>query len=419
MAKKGYSPQILERAGLVIPREGGRGFYDRFRGRIIFPIYNIEGDVIGFGGRILDDSLPKYLNSPETILYSKGENLYALDKAKDHIRKEGFLILVEGYMDAIALHQSGIQNTAATLGTAITDGHLRAIKRFTKKVVIVFDADPAGKKAASMGLETLIEGGMEVEVASLPKGDDPDSFIIREGRDRFLDIIHTAQNLIDFSLSQVLTQDLRLKTLEMGERIREFDDALSIISKIPNRIERGYRIKRLAEESGIDEGFFIEELKRLKSPKKVHGSGSMVQGSQIRPKAEEILIHIMLKEKDLAIEILNTLSIDDFTYPAFRTIAGAVENSIRRFDEVIPERILGPDHDQEVSNILSELSIKEMEYEDVRKAMEDCLIHINRIKKKRMLSELQQRIKEAEMRGEEVEILALLSEKQRLAKAGP
>lgn len=416
LGKKGYSPEILHKAGFVIPRENGKGYYDRFRGRIIFPINNIEGDTIGFGGRVLDDSLPKYLNSPETPLYSKGENLYAFDKAKEYIRKEGFLILVEGYMDVIALHQSGIHNIVATLGTALTKGHLRAINRFTKKVVIVFDADPAGQKAASMGLDIFIEGGMDVRVVSLPQGDDPDSFVTREGRDKFLNLLRGAQGLIDFNLRQILTQDSRLRTQDLNEKIRQIGEALVMISKIPNSIERAFYIKKLSEETDIDEAFLIEELRKIKGPKKKYQTPESRLKTQDRPKAEEILIHLMLKNKGIAEEVLDSLSPEDFTYPQFRVIVRAIEDSLERFGKVAPERFISPEKDQEVFGILSELSLKEAEYEDIRKVMEDCLLHINLREKKRKLSEIQSRINEAERKGQEEEILALISEKQRLIK---
>lgn len=411
LVKKGYSEELLLKAGLIIPRDVG-GCYDRFRGRIIFPIHNINGEVIGFGGRVLDDSQPKYINSPETPLYSKGENLYGMEKAKVHIRKEGFLILVEGYMDAIALHQAGIFNAAATLGTALTKGHLRAIKRFTKRILVVFDADPAGEKAASMGLDIFLEGDMNVRVVTLPPKDDPDSFIMREGRDSFFMLTQEAPGLVDFSLRQILTEE---KTQDIGEKVDRVGEAISVISRIPNSIERGYYIKRLAEEIGIDEAFLIEELRRMKRPRKeFKGQGSRVK-SQDRPQAEEMLIHLMLKEEGVAREILRALSPDDFTYPAFNSIARAISESLERFDRVIPERLIG--REEETISILSELSLKEMEYEDVRKAIEDCLFHIGRRKREKRLSELQKKIKEAELRGEEKEVLALLTEKQRLVRS--
>lgn len=428
LGKKGYSPEVLREAGLIVPRESGKGYYDRFRGRIIFPIHNIEGDVIGFGGRVMDDSLPKYINSPETPVYSKGENLYAFNKAKDYIRKEGFLILVEGYMDAIALHQSGIPNTAATLGTALTKGHLKAINRFTKNVIVVFDADPAGQKAASMGLDIFLEGGIEAKVIQLPEGDDPDSFIRREGKDRFVNLLKEAPSLIDFNLRQILTPDSRLpglalrsgagQTPDLNERAGRVGEALVVISKIPNSIKRGFYIKRLAEKTGIDEPFLIEEFKKLKTPKKDRGSRFTVQSLQSRPKAEELLIHLMLKDKDIASEILDTLSPEDFTYIPFRIIVRAVRESLEKFKEVIPERLISNENDQEALSLLSELSLKEFEYEDLRKVMEDCLFRINLSEREKRLSEIQTRIKEAELRGEEENVLALLSEKQRLAKSG-
>jgi DNA primase len=418
MQEKGYSSDLLNKAGLIIPRESGKGYYDRFRGRIIFPIYNIEGDVIGFGGRVLDDTLPKYLNSPETPVYYKGENLFAIERAKEYVRKEGFLILVEGYMDAIALHQSGIQNTGATLGTALTKGHLKAIKRFTNKVIVVFDADPAGRRAASLGLDIFLEGGMEVKVSSLPQGDDPDSFIIREGKDKFINLIKGAQNLIDFSLKQILTDTPKMynRTGVSSNGISKFNEALYIISKIPNSIERGYHIKRLAEETGIDERFFMEELKKLKAPKKKYQTPDSRLQTQDRPKAEEILIHLMLKDKGIANEILDNLSPEDFTYLPFKTLARGIKDSIEKFDKVMPERILSVEDNQsegscgEVLGILSELSLREIEYEDIRKVIDDCLIYMDRSEKKRRLSELQLRIKEAELRGEDEVIPALLSE---------
>lgn len=416
--KKGYSAEVLVKAGLVIPRESGKGHYDRFRGRLIFPIYNIGGDVVGFGGRILDDSLPKYINSPETPVYSKSENLYALDKAKAHIRKEGFLILVEGYMDALALHQSGIGNTAATLGTALTKGHIRAIKRFTNKAVVVFDADPAGKKAASMGLDIFIEEGMTVRVSSLPQGDDPDSFIIREGRDKFIDILNEAENLIDFSLKQILTFEAGPKTRGSTEMFRKFDEALTVVSKIPNSIERGYYIKRLSEKAGIDEAFFMEELRKIKGPKKIRSSQFAVHSSPLRPKAEEILIHLMLKDKSHARTILGKLNPEDFTYGPFGTIAEAVKRSIEKFKKIMPERFIDQKDAPEAFALLTELSLKDMEYDDIEKVIHDCLLHMSRSERGKKLSDLLQKIKEAEIGGREEEVLSLLSEKQKLARSG-
>ncbi|MDH4162273.1 MAG: DNA primase, partial [Nitrospirota bacterium] len=166
LKQKGHSAQVLEKAGLVVKRSEGEGHYDRFRGRIIFPIRDISGNVIAFGGRVMDDSLPKYLNSPETPLYSKSNVLFCLDQAKEHGRKLKYFIIVEGYLDAIACHQYGAKNAVATLGTALTDGHLRLLKRFAPNLVLIFDPDPAGIKAALRGFDLLAGSGMKVNVVT-------------------------------------------------------------------------------------------------------------------------------------------------------------------------------------------------------------------------------------------------------------
>ena len=202
LKQKGHSPGQIEKAGLIVKRSEGEGHYDRFRGRIIFPIRDISGSVIAFGGRVMDDSLPKYLNSPETPLYSKSNVLYCLDKAKEAGRKLGYFIIVEGYLDAIACHQYGVANAVATLGTALTDGHMRLMRRFAQKLVLIFDPDPAGVKATLRGFDLFVGSGMKVNVVSLPGGDDPDTFLKKHGADAFAARLKESVKLMDFVLSQ-------------------------------------------------------------------------------------------------------------------------------------------------------------------------------------------------------------------------
>jgi len=204
LRQKGHAPPLLEKAGLVVRRSEGEGHYDRFRGRIIFPIRDGNGNTIAFGGRVMDDSLPKYLNSPETPLYSKSNVLFCLDKAKEAARKHDHFIIVEGYLDAIACHQHGVRNAVATLGTALTEGHLRLLRRFTKKLKLIFDPDPAGVKAALRSFDLLAGSGMSVKVVSLPGGDDPDTFLTKKGYDAFAACLRESLPLMDFVLAQVL-----------------------------------------------------------------------------------------------------------------------------------------------------------------------------------------------------------------------
>jgi DNA primase len=175
LKKTGYTDSLIKDAGLIVSDE--RGIRDVFRGRIIFPIYNYQHDIVAFGGRVLDDSLPKYLNSPETEIFKKGDTLFGLNLAKEEIRKKGYAVLVEGYLDTIICHQYGFKNTVAPLGTALTSKQLQRLKPVANKVVLVFDSDAAGVAAAKRSLEILSECNFRAKVLLLPEGEDPDSFL--------------------------------------------------------------------------------------------------------------------------------------------------------------------------------------------------------------------------------------------------
>ena len=196
LRKKGINDGLLEEAGLIsVNKEKGRK-YDRFRNRVMFPVFDYQGKVIGFGGRVLDDSKPKYLNSPETLVFQKGTNLYGLNFALKHNMSERYFVIVEGYMDLISLHQYGITNVVASLGTALTINQARLLKRYADKVVISYDADLAGQMATLRGLEILRTAGFDVRVLSIPQGKDPDEYVRSNGREAFLKSIPSSAFLI-------------------------------------------------------------------------------------------------------------------------------------------------------------------------------------------------------------------------------
>jgi DNA primase len=200
----GRSEKLLVSAGLAV--EGDRGAYDRFRDRIIFPIRDHRERCVGFGGRVLGPEEPKYLNSPETPVYHKGEILYGLDITREEIRKAGRAVVVEGYLDLIALFQAGVRNVVATLGTALTKEHLERLKKYTREVVLIFDPDEAGMKAAERTLPLFGEGSVYAKAALLPAGLDPDDFVRKNGADAFREIVTGARDLFDFSIERVFTR---------------------------------------------------------------------------------------------------------------------------------------------------------------------------------------------------------------------
>ena len=252
--KNSLSLKLAEQAGLIIAGKEG-GFYDRFRGRLIFPIENVFGEIVAFGGRILDKGEPKYLNSPESPVYIKGKNLYGLNKAKEEIRKKGFALIVEGYFDLISLWNADIGNVVATLGTALTREHLDLLRRYTIDVVALFDPDEAGKKALDRSLELFLSAQMRARALILPELCDPDEYVRKFGKDKMEELIALAQPLSDYYIENVLGAG---KTFEDKRDVVK--TAMEFISKISDKKEKDLFIKRIAEKTGVNEELLLKEI---------------------------------------------------------------------------------------------------------------------------------------------------------------
>jgi DNA primase len=245
-----------EKAGLIVPNKTG-GYYDRFRGRVIFPIFNLNHQIIGFGGRVLDDSLPKYLNTPDTPLYHKGKYLYGLDSAYKDVRGNGFSIIVEGYMDLLALRQHEVPNAVATLGTALTSDQTRRLKSYAKRVVVLFDSDDAGRQAALKSFPLFLNEDVSAKVLVLPRGEDPDSFINKYGLKKFDELLGKSIPIFDFYLDQALAN----AELGIDGRIKLLKDVLPIFMELEDRTAKFLYIHLFSEKTGIDENEIWEELR--------------------------------------------------------------------------------------------------------------------------------------------------------------
>ena len=257
----GYTPDELVKAGLIIERRKGEGHYDRFRGRALFPIFEGNGRLVGFGARRMgeDEDQPKYINSPDSRVYHKSRVLYGLYQAKDSIRKEGHALFVEGYADVVSLHQGGITTAIAPCGTAIAPEHAKLIARFTNRVVLIFDSDSAGERATEKGIATLIAGGLEVAVVRLPDGEDPDSFLRSRGSEHFRERIGEARPFIEY-LAHLFKTRGELDDPEKSARaIRKL---VETIAQIPDRLRRELYINRLALDYHLSESLMVQELER-------------------------------------------------------------------------------------------------------------------------------------------------------------
>ena len=275
--QKGYNEDLLEEAGLIVKKEGKT--YDRFRGRVIFPIHNITGKVIAFGARILGkhSKQPKYLNSPETELYNKSKVLYGLFQAKQHIRKSDNCYLVEGYTDVISLHQAGIGNVVSSSGTSLTEDQVKLIRRYSQNVTVLFDGDAAGIRAALRGIDMLLEGDLNVRAVALPEGEDPDSYAKQLGTSAFQHYLEThAQDIILFKAS-LLLEDVKNDPIKKAEAIKEI---VQTVSKISDTVKRSVYLKECSSLLEVHENVLIAEQNKLLI-KRNRDSGQPVAEPQI------------------------------------------------------------------------------------------------------------------------------------------
>lgn len=264
--KAGYKVEFLEKAGLIIKREDGQ-IIDKYRGRLIFPIFSQTGKILGFGGRTLkkDEKTPKYINSPETLVYNKSQVLYGLYQARGTIRKEGFAYLVEGYMDVAQMHQAGVGHVVAVSGTSLTKEQCKLIARQTDSITVVFDGDTAGQKAAFRGIDMLLEEALQVRVLNLPENNDPDSYIRKYGSQAFIDYSQQyTQDFVSFK-AQALAKEAGADPFKRSAMVQEI---VATISLIPDPITRQVFLKECALLVGIDEATLASEARRLEISRK-------------------------------------------------------------------------------------------------------------------------------------------------------
>ena len=290
LRKKGYTDQELRDSGLVTVSKKNGNLFDRFRDRLMFPIIDVRGNVIGFGGRIMkkDDNAAKYLNSPETLIFNKRKNLFGLNLAKK--TKLNYLILVEGYMDAIALHQHGFDCAVASLGTSLTEEHAVLLSRYTEQVVLIYDGDEAGQRAAQRAIPMLEKAGLQVKVLQMKDAKDPDEYLKKFGADKFKNLLNESSSRVEYQLNAIRRKyDLRIDE----QRVKFITEAAEFISTLPNAVQREIYGTRAAEAAGISfEAIKIEVNKaykrRIAREKKKQERRDLYPAAQLQPKSRAI-----------------------------------------------------------------------------------------------------------------------------------
>jgi DNA primase len=326
--------------GLIDSKEGGN-YYDKFRGRIIFPIFSPNGRVIAFGGRVFqgEENIAKYLNSPESSIYLKRKSLYGLFHAKDEIRKLNKAILVEGYMDVIALWQHGIKNVVASSGTSLTDDQVRLLSRYTTNIVVIFDADEAGNKAAMRSIEILLKQDFEVKLLSLPKGEDPDSYVNNFGKDSFEELVNTAKNFLEFQTAQYESLGMFDNPTTEAEAIRELVKSAAFVN---DELKRGLLVRSIARKFNLREKLLETELnKYLEQNSKAARSPQTVRTKNGKPASQTLsetdkrlfplekeLIELLFEGNEEIIgNIFDTIMPEDFTNKSLGTLAKVVHDA--------------------------------------------------------------------------------------------
>jgi len=407
---KNYNLSLLEKAGLILAKEGG-GFYDRFRNRLMLPICDIKSRVVGFGARVLDDSLPKYINSPETPLYVKGRNLYGFHLAKDSIRDKDFVVIVEGYLDFLIPYQVGLTNIVASLGTALTSDQARIIKRYTPNVVMVYDADAAGELATLRSLDIFIEEEMNVRVVSLPKGFDPDLYVRKHGIQSLEEKITNAANLFDYKL-QVLKSRFDFHKIEDKAKIAS--SMLETIQKIKNAVLRSEYIKKLAQDLDIREEALLEEIRKIGSPKSYTGFSEGVPKRASPPiyPTEKLLIKLMLEENELMDYIRKNLEPADFQDERACRIVSILFELVEQGKIVEPASLMNRISDDFSAQVVCESMFlpESLSHEQKETVAMDCVRRLKSERLKLKKQSLHEQIKAAQQTGDEERLGRLIQE---------
>ncbi|MGA2261375.1 MAG: DNA primase [Acidobacteriota bacterium] len=322
LQKKGFPDVALEECGLIKRSEDGSRHYDAFRGRIMFPITDIRGRVIAFGGRALGDHQPKYLNSPESKLYNKSRNLYGLSYARGGIQKADYAILVEGYMDFIIPFQHGIENVVASLGTSLTPQQVKLLGRYTRGVIVSYDPDSAGLTATQRSLDLFLEEDFRVRVFRLPEGQDPDAFVRSAGAKEYLNRLRQAPPYLDFVLETAVQSQGGLG--DPKSKIQVLNAVLPYLAKVPNAVERSDYVSLFARKLQIEDQQMLAEVKRAAQQKKTRLRDAPLASIGVMKFAEKRLLQCLLSHSALQPYILSLCSHEDFAGLATKKIFAAL-----------------------------------------------------------------------------------------------
>lgn len=417
---QGAAIEEIHGSGLIVPKDTG-GFYDRFRGRVIFPITDAQGRVIAFGGRVMGEGEPKYLNSPETTVYTKGHNLFGLAHSKNEIRNLGFAILVEGYLDYIIPFQEGVHNIVASLGTALTDGQVRLLRRYMDQpqIVVNFDPDSAGQAATMRSIDVLLAEGFKVNILAMPTNQDPDDFVRAHGVDRFRELLKTTQPYLDYIIdTSIAAHDTSRPT----GKVAAINAILPHLARMRDKVARADYAGQLADRLRIDSRVVREELKRTATNRQHSLDKSRVRAAEEITQGERQLLELMLANEEVRRAMISTLTEDDYlelaTGAIFAAVIEVANQALEPHLENLAERV-DAEAERELlpALLMSDLSwAGGDDFETLFKKATEALSSLRRRRLERMLETIQIEIGQAERDSDIERVLVLYQQKTDIQK---
>jgi len=394
----GIPEKRLLDAGLGVSKDGG-GFYDKFRNRLMFPILDVTGRVVGFGGRTLGEKEAKYMNSPTTVLFDKSTSLYGLDKARHEIVSSGTAVVVEGYTDVIMAHQFGCRNVVATLGTSFTAGHARLLRRYAKRIVLIFDSDVAGAAAANRALEVCLAERIDIKLAFVPEEKDPCDFLLTSGGDAFGKVVAGAVDVMEFKWQRLVgglgdSDNFSDKRSAIEDYLRTV--ATAIRSGRCDPLSRGLIVSKLSGIIGLSVNQINRELTRL-TARLARGDSFVVQNQKVLgvdfpdglfARAQREILEVLLNEPELFESVTGTVTVEDFDENTFRQIARVVFDSLARYEKATLAQLLSRLESVQAGSAIVEMAQAGAEKGNFKKRLKEALnvvaYHIQDIEKGRM-----------------------------------
>lgn len=418
---KGIDLKLIERSGLVVARESKEGYYDRFRDRIIFPIFDVKSRCVGFGARTMkEDKGAKYINSPDTPVYTKGQHLFGLQLTRHAVAKKDFVIVVEGYMDMILPYQYGVDNIVASLGTALTTEQIRLLRRYSHHVVMLYDADPAGQAAIVRSLDLLIEEDIHVRVATLASGEDPDTFIRKYGLLEFNKRIESAQSLFDFKLQWLCT---KFDPENIEQRAEICKEMLTTIYKMKDEIVRFGYLKQLGERLGLPEQVLLREGKKFEGSVKTDAAPAFSPKEAYpveRPlgAVERQFLSLLINDAGLIGPAKTCVVPSEFEDRRARIILEKLFEFQGDKQNFSVSNFLNDFEDPDVQKVILNISAQEdLPVNDSQKVLEDCISRIKKDRQKEKRRSISELIRKAEASGDTHLIEDLRQEFNKLIKA--